>query len=292
MTGDSAEPNANVTSHAVRAPARGEARGTLRSVGKWGLDWLRYVRDLFRFFRRAVVVLLFAGTRSGSVVSTNTLAQIKYTGIDALPVVTVLAALLGTAIVVQALSYLSGGGGAVVGSLMDLLVIRELAPLMTAVIIIGRSGSAITVDLANMAVDGEIDLLQKMGIDPMHYLVVPRMIAVTYASLCLCVWFDLVCILGGYSLAALAIDTPGSVFLATLASSVSPVGVAIGLTKSAVFGLLIATISTWQGLNVRGRVTMVPVATQRSVVHCLVAAVLLDVVMTVLSTWQLTAGGL
>jgi len=252
----------------------------IEGVGSGALAWAGYVRSLYRFFRRFLVVLGTTDTGGARVIARSTLLQMKFTGVDAVGLVAALAALLGAIIVMQALSFLRGGGGAMVGTFIDLLVIRELAPLVTAFIIIGRSGSAITVDIGNMKAHGELDLLDAMGIDPLRYVVAPRMVGVTYAALCLCVVFDLVTIGGGYALASLAVDTPGPIFLAAISENISFVGIGVGLIKSAFFGVIIATISTWQGLAVDGPATLVPIHTQRSVVHSIVACVMVSVIIS------------
>jgi phospholipid/cholesterol/gamma-HCH transport system permease protein len=252
----------------------------LEALGARAIAWLEFARDLFQFFVRAGVAVIFSGTQGLSVIRETTFRQIFFTGVQALPVVGLLALVLGGVIIVQTTSYLSAGGVAVVGSLMDLLVIRQLGPLMTAVIVIGRSGSAVTVELGNMKVRGEMELLEAMGIDPMRYLVIPRMAGMTYAVMVLCVIFDIIAMLGGCMVASVILDAPMVSLVSAIGAEVTLSAVSVGLVKSATFGLVIATLSTYHGMSQGPAPTMVPVATMRSVVNSLVVCVVVNAVIT------------
>ena len=256
----------------------------IENVGVGGLRWGRYVRDVMQLLQRAIVVLLHP--QGWSAIRGAAVKQIYFTGVQALPVVGLLALVLGAGIVVQTVTLVAGGGD-IVGTLMEVLLIRELGPLAAAFIVIGRSGSAITVELGNLKVHSEIELLEAMGIDPVRYLVLPRMFGVTVSVVCLCIFFDLVAILGGGILAGAAVDVWWLNVLEDIGRQVTFTGVVVGLIKSIVFGVAIATLSTYHGLSAAGARTMVPVVTQRAVVHSLVLCVLLSLVITLI-TYSLT----
>jgi phospholipid/cholesterol/gamma-HCH transport system permease protein len=239
----------------------------------------RYISELAQFFSRTLATGLQRNTHGAAVIRSVTVRQVYYTAVQAVPVVSLLAVVFGAVIIFQTLSFFSAGAS-VVGSLLDNLVIRQLGPLFTAFIVIGRSGSAITVELGNLKTDGELELLSGLGIDTYRYIVIPRMTGVTLGVICLCILFDLVAMLGGYAFARLTLQIPGAAFVLLIAENITILGVCSGLLKSAVFGLLISTVACYHGLRVSDAVTSVPPATQQSVVYSVVLCVLANIVIT------------
>ena len=253
----------------------------LQSIGGSALDYVRYGRDLIAFFHHAIVVFILSRESKRRVLTRTIINQIYFTGVHGVGVVSMLGLILGTGLIVVMLSLFSSAGP-IVGTLMDMLIIQQLGPLMTAFIVIGRSGSAITVELGNLRVNGELDLLETMGIDPIEYLVVPRMVGVTVGVVCLCVFFDLCAMGGGFAVASLAVDIPIHVFFDVIGERVTLTGIFSGLFKSAAFGMTIATLSSYHGLSGSGISTEVPILTQQSVVRSLVLCVFLDLILTII----------
>lgn len=250
-------------------------------LGRWALGHLKYLWDLYRFLVRTLTQI---GRRQGrSVVRRTTMYQIYFTGVDAIWVVSGLAVILGGLIIVQSLSFLAiTTNEDLLGKVMEHVVIRELGPIMTAFIVIGRSASSITVELGNMVVDREVQLLRSMGISPHRYLVLPRMVGVASAIFGLCLIFDLVAILGGYLVARLAISMPIGSYLYVVSSNVTLTDIAVSGLKTLVFATIIGTVSTFQGLSVKRAVTEVPQATRRCVIHSLVMIVIADGLLALL----------
>ena len=250
-------------------------------LGSSALGAWRYINELGRFFAKTLVTAVQRHRSGADVMKQVTVRQVYYTAVQAVPVVSLLAIVFGAVIIFQTLSFFSAGAS-VVGLLMDNLIIRQLGPLFTAFIVIGRSGSAITVELGNLKTDGELELLSSLGVDTYRYIVIPRMIGVTIGVICLCVLFDLVAMLGGYAFARLTLEIPGAAFVLLVAREITITGVCSGLIKSAVFGLLIATVACYHGLRVSEAVTEVPPATQKSVVYSLVLCVLTNLLITLI----------
>src|SRR6187549_401534 len=123
--------------------------------------------------------------------------QIFFTGVEALPLVSIIAALLGATIVIQA-QLLGAVPGDVLGRMLVAIVLREIAPLVTAIVVAGRSGTAIATELGNMKVNDEILGLSSMGIDPMRFIVMPRILACIVSVLVLTVYFGALAIASGY----------------------------------------------------------------------------------------------
>ncbi len=218
----------------------------------------------------------------GEVVRRTALYQIYFTGVDAVLVVVSLGLIIGGVVVVQALSILSGTGNEdFLGTLMELVIFREVGPLMAALIVIGRSGSSITVELGNMAVHRELDLLEAMGIDPYRLLVLPRLIGVVAATFCLCMLFDTVAVFGGFGVARLATEISVWQYARIVGWHLTFVDIGLGAVKTVTFGTVIATVSTWQGMAVGRAITEVPQATRRSVIHSLVLCFVVDLLVTV-----------
>ena len=250
-----------------------------KPLGRWAISQFRYLLDLFRFLVRSLVEI---GRPEGqAIVQKTTMYQIYFTGVDAVWVVSGLAVILGGLIIVQSLNLLAiTTNEGFLGKVVELVVIRELGPLMTAFIVIGRSASSITVELGNMVVDREVQLLRSMGIAPHRYLVLPRMLGVTSAIFCLCLIFDFVAVLGGFVVARLAISMPFWTFLQIVAANLTLTDIAVSGLKTAVFGTIIATVSTYQGLAVRDAVTEVPQAVRRCMIHSIVMIVIADGIIT------------
>lgn len=250
-----------------------------KPLGRWFFSQLRYLWNLYKFLVRTIVEI---GRPEGrAIVQKTTMYQIYFTGVDAVWVVSGLAVILGGLIIWQSLNLLAiTTNEGFLGKVVELVVIRELGPIMTAFIVIGRSASSITVELGNMVVDREVQLLRSMGIAPHRYLVLPRMLGVTSAIFCLCIIFDFVAVLGGFVVARLAISMPFQTFLDVVSTHLTFTDIAVSGLKTAVFGIIIATVSTYQGLSVQNAVTEVPQATRRCVIHSLVMIVVADGIIT------------
>ena len=198
------------------------------------------------------------------------LRQVLFTGVQALPFVMGIALLVGAILVVQSLSQLARfGAQALVGKIFVVAVVRELGPLLTAIVVIGRSGTAIAAELATNKVAGEIDALEIMGIDPFHYVVFPRVVATIVALFALVVFFDVGAVLGVFAMAALKITLPFGVFLQYVLGALSATDLYVSAGKSVLFGGAIAVLCSYHGLAVRSSSTEVPQAVTRAVVRAI-----------------------
>lgn len=208
--------------------------------------------------------------------------QIYFTGIEALKTVSIIAGLIGIVIITQTAS-IAGLNSALVGKILIWTVVRELGPLLTAIIIIARSGSAIAAELGFMKVNGEIDSLKVMGISPLNYLIVPRVIGITVSVLILSVYFQIFSIMGGLFLSSLFTGTSFYQYARTIFSALNLFEVSISLLKSLVFGLIISAVSCYQGLRVKSAITEVPQATTVAVMQSLFSVFIFDGLITLIS---------
>jgi len=158
--------------------------------------------------------------------------------------------------------------------------VRELGPLLTAVIVIARSGTAIATELATMKINGEIDVLESLGIPAMRYLILPRILGVTTAVLVLTLYAETVSVAGGFLTASLAWGVPLEQYNQGIVPFLTVREIGISFFKSLVFGLLVSTVCCRQGLSVGESLTQVPQAGTKGVMQSLLLVFLLDVAIT------------
>jgi len=174
------------------------------------------------------------------------------------------------------------GANIFVADLVGLSMTRELAPLMTAIIVAGRSGAAFSAELGTMRVSEEVDALRTLGFDPYQFLVFPRVLTLVVALPLLTILADAVGIAGGLLVAMLGLDITPNAYLIQTQKAVELWDVFSGCLKAAVFGLNIALIACQRGLSARGGADGVGRATTSAVVTSLFAIVVLDAIFTVL----------
>lgn len=204
--------------------------------------------------------------------------QLYFTGLESLVLVVLIGIALGAIIVAQ-LHYNFGQSGAETLRLLAQLLLSELAPLLTALILIARSSSAMASELAAMRVNNEIWMLTQFGINPAHYLVLPRVAGMLLASFFLAIYLSIAALLT----AALMISGANALgelrFLGDVLSVMAVLG---GLVKTALFGVVIAAIACRAGLRAAHDITEIPRAASRAVVRSLLAVFVLDALWSLL----------
>ena len=208
---------------------------------------------------------------------------VTHAGTDGIPIVLFLNFLVGFVMAVQTAPQLELYGAAIyVADIVGVSVTRELAPLMTAIIISGRSGAAFAAELGTMRVSEEIDALRTMGLTPMTYLVIPRVVTLALVAPVLTLLGDVTGVLGGLVVGTYSLDLHPRGYLAELRTVLVPSDVWTGLVKSSAFGGAIAFIGCQQGLRTQGAASGVGRGTTATVVYCLFTIVILDTVFTIL----------
>jgi phospholipid/cholesterol/gamma-HCH transport system permease protein len=248
-----------------------------RAISAW-----HYVADLGWLVYLSFRELVLPGSKGRGEAFRVIARQILFTGVDALPVVSGIALMLGVIIITQAGTQLPKiGAGGMVGNLIVVVVIRELGPLLTAFIVVGRSGTAITTELGNMRVAREVTALELMGIRVTRFIVMPRMVGMVFSMICLTLYFDVVSVLGGFFVARAVLTVPFDAFADGITQSLSFVDVMITLSKGAIFGTAVAAICSHHGLSVKASYTEVPQQATRAMINSLTICLLLDIVLTV-----------
>jgi phospholipid/cholesterol/gamma-HCH transport system permease protein len=208
---------------------------------------------------------------------------IERTGADALPIVVLINFLVGFVMAYQAAKQLKMFGANIyVADLVGLSVTRELAPLMTAIIVCGRSGAAFTAEIGTMKVGEEIDALRTFGLRPFSWIVVPRVIALLVVVPILTLLADLIGIIGGLFVGVTSLDLTVAGYLVETKKAIVLWDVYTGVIKSLAFAVAIALIACQQGFATSGGAEGVGQRTTSTVVKCLFTLVLLDALFTMI----------
>ena len=210
------------------------------------------------------------------------LFNIRTAGFDALPIVGLLSFLLGIVVAYQGADQLRQYGANIfVVDLVGLSMLREFAPLITAIIIAGRSGSAYAAQIGTMAVTEEIDALMTLGISPQELLVLPKVIALIIVLPLLTMFADILGVFGGMIMASQQLGVGFVEFLDRFAKAVSPTAFMIGIGKAPVFAAIIAMVGCYQGFKTKGGADSVGRQTTRSVVQSIFLVIVADAIFSV-----------
>lgn len=211
--------------------------------------------------------------------------QLVRIGTETLPIAALLALFIGMVLVVQSADQLREVSQSVLGPIVGLAMTKEIGPVMMGFLLAGRAGSAMAAELGAMAVYEELAALRTMDIDPVRFLVMPRLVAATLAMPILVLYADFIGIAGGALVVAVdpAIDLIPSEYLARLLEWVKLGDVLVGLAKGAVFGAVASVVPCAFGLATRGGAEGIAASTTAAVVWSFVLILLLDFVIVRLS---------
>jgi phospholipid/cholesterol/gamma-HCH transport system permease protein len=207
--------------------------------------------------------------------------QMVAIGVASMPTVALANFLLGIVLAIQGAGQFEKLGATdLVASLVAFSVLREIGPLITAVIVIGRSGSAITAELGTMKVAEEIEALNVMGIDPVKYLVVPRLLAMIIMMPMLTVLGEGVGLFAGWLISVTALHLDPIFYVTNSVAAVEQKDLFTGLLKALCFGAVVGTVGCYFGIQVEGGAEGVGKATTRSVVTSLTSMLFMDALLT------------
>ncbi len=207
--------------------------------------------------------------------------QIRFTGSQALPMVSLIALLLGGSTIIQAVTFLPKlGREDFIGNLLKLVIVREVGPLITAIVILTRSGSAIAAELATQKQHREIEAIELMGINPYLLMILPRVIGGLISVALLIVYFDFVAFIGGYAISLTVAYFPFSTFLENLLRSLSTTDIISSMVKAVVFGIAIPLICSFFGTKPQ-TLYEIPIFVSKAVVRSLIAVFLLNAFISV-----------
>jgi phospholipid/cholesterol/gamma-HCH transport system permease protein len=255
----------------------------LDSVGGSIIRFLQTAQGLIAFTLITLGVAVTKFNASAHVIHPLIRSQVYRAGLRLLPMISFLACALGLMIIGQMVALLTRVGAQnLAGTVMVTVVVRELGPLAAALLVLARGGAAFVIELGTARALGEVEALEALCIDPIHYLVIPRMVGLALAIFSLTVYFILVALISGY-LFAFVQDVPllPGDYLRQLAGALSWQDFALLALKTSCFGIVIAVATCYQGLAQPLRLEQVSGATTRAVVQSLVACVLMDVLFII-----------
>jgi phospholipid/cholesterol/gamma-HCH transport system permease protein len=203
-------------------------------------------------------------------------------GANAVPIISLISILVGLIIAFESAQPLAQFGAQIyIVNMIGIIMVRELGPLLMAVLLAGRSGSAFAAELGTMKVNEELDALQTFGLDPIRFLVIQRIVGAIILAPLLTLYSTFLGILGG-ALVAKGLGFPWSLIFSQLSSSVALSDVMFGLTKGVVFGAIIAGVGCLRGMQTRQGPSAVGISTTRAVVTSIVLVIMADAVFSIL----------
>lgn len=210
-------------------------------------------------------------------------ANLHSAGLSALPIIGLMAFLMGVVLAYQGGTQLSTYGANIfIVDLVGITLLRELAPLLTAILVAGRSGSAYTAQIGTMRVTQEIDALQTLGIAPMELLVIPKLLALIILMPLLSAFADVLGVVGGMLIAKVSLGVNVTDFLDRFPQAVSLTHYLIGIGKAPIFAAVIAIVGCYQGFQVKGGAEVVGERVTTSVVQAIFLVIVVDAVFSIL----------
>ena len=266
----------------VKPPAVPRWRQLVIQLGKGADDFWRDSIDITAFVGRTVSALGHALMHPSSLRPASISRQIAETGINALPIVGLMAVMISVVIGYQSVAQLRpyGAEDFTIG-LIAVSVLREMGVLITAIMVAGRSGSAFTAEIGVMKAREEIDALNSMGLQPFDLLVIPRMIGLIIALPLLTFFADIMGLLGGAVIAQSLLHISPSQDFERVREAVDMSDLFVGLVKAPVFAFFIATVGCMHGLRVRGSAESVGRETTRAVVKAIFLVIVFDALFSV-----------
>ncbi len=259
----------------------------LQSLGQFTESFFVDAWRLLRFSLVSLAALSrFVGGHGFRAAARVTMQQVYFTGLEALPFLALLSLLLGSTVIVQALPQLQDvGATGLVGKILVIVIVRELGPIVTAMVVITRSGTAMSAEMATNRITGQVEAFEAMGIDVFHYLIAPRVLGSMIAVFCMVVVFDVVSLIGGFLVASIRLTMPLSMYLQTILETLEPLDLYISLSKGILFGLVISLFSCYHGLRAKRAPYEVPMVARSGVIQSMFFVFVSSAVISALFYW-------
>jgi phospholipid/cholesterol/gamma-HCH transport system permease protein len=265
------------------APARA---GLLERVGRWTVEAGRRAPGVLAFMGENAMAAAQGLARPRRVRWRQVLHDLQAAGFAALPITGLLSFLMGLVIAYQGAVQLSRYGAAIfVADLVGFAMLRELSPLLTAIIVAGRSGSAYAAQIGTMKVTEEVDALRTVGIPPLELLVLPKVVALMVALPLLTVYADVLGVAGGMVAASSELGVSFGDFLDRFGRAMRISDYLVGVGKAPVFAAIIAVTGCYQGFQVSGDAESVGRRTTVSVVQSVFLVIVVDAAFSVIFSW-------
>lgn len=255
-------------------------------LGGFVIECFQNAGNVVSFLGNLMLLFLYVLRHPTSLRYDDTVLYMRTTGVDALPIVGLISFLLGLIMAfMSSLQLAQFGANVFVASLVALAMVSELGPIMTAIVIAGRSGSAYAAEIATMGISEEIDALKTMGFDPVLFLGIPRMIASMLMIPILTLFSDIFAIAGGLLVGVTMLDLTPVTYMSQTLKSLRLFDVLWGMLKSGVFAFLISWVGCLRGFQARGGASAVGHAATSSVVTSIFFIILFDSIFAVLRSY-------
>jgi phospholipid/cholesterol/gamma-HCH transport system permease protein len=268
----------------AKPPFRGEKASTniIEAAGDAGVKFYADFRILMTFLGDLVTALVHLAANPREVRWGDVLVTMRRTGVEGFPIVALISFLIGLIIAfMSSLQMKQFGANIYVASLVALAIVRELGPIMTAILVAGRSASAYAAEIGTMRINDEVDALITMGFDPIRFLAVPKLIATVLVLPILTLYSDLFGIAGGLIVGVTGLDLTPYTYIQESRRTITLFYLLSSMLKALVFAFVIAWIGCQRGFQVRGGVEEVGAATTSAVVTSILLIVIVDSVFAV-----------
>ena len=254
----------------------------IERVGAATLSLAGNARDLLNFLGLTVVVCGRTFLSPAHLRAAPFISQIEHAGFDALPIVGLLAFLIGVVTAYQGADQLARFGAQIFTvNIVAIGVLREMGILITAIIVAGRSGSAFTAQIGTMKVNEEVDAMRTIGLDPIEVLVVPRVLALVFLMPLLTFYADIMGILGGAVMCTVALGISLGDFMVQMKSAVHITSFWVGIVKAPLFAFVIALVGCFEGFQVTQSAESVGSHTTKAVVEGVFLVIVLDAFLSI-----------
>jgi phospholipid/cholesterol/gamma-HCH transport system permease protein len=259
--------------------------GWVEVLGRQVLGTLTTAGELYSTLRDALLSPFTPGVAARRTVRRIMLMQVLFTGVEAVALVSVMGLLIGATLMIQTRLLAPGQPGEILGKILVTVVLRELAPLTTAIIVSSRSGTAIATELGNMKAHSEVAALSALGIDPPRFIVLPRLVGAALSVLVLMVYFSAVAVVGGYAVSQLIAAPSFTALRAGFAHALVWADLVLFLVKGAGLGVIVGWLCCHYGLQVQSSPTEVPQKASKAVVMALLGCVAYNTATTAAFYW-------
>jgi len=250
-------------------------------LGSTVIEWFKVFVDFTSLCFQTAYWIIIGPWKGKPIDFPSVFEKMVFMGVQSIIIVFFVTFFTGVVLAMQAAPQLAQMGATIyVASLVTISICRELGPVLTALVIAGRIGAAITAEIGSMKVNEQIEALDTMAINPVRYLVVPKLLALVIMLPCLTVIGDASGILGGYMIGVYSLKINSGLYLQTAFKFLTLKDLYTGLTKPIVFAIIIAMVGAYQGLKTSGGAVGVGKATTTSVVTSFILIILADCVVT------------
>jgi phospholipid/cholesterol/gamma-HCH transport system permease protein len=257
--------------------------GMFERIGEASIGFYDDILEVIAFGGELTLEIIYSLFHLRSVRWTDVIVYMKKVGVDGLPIVGLITFLLGLILAfMSSLQLKQFGANIYVPSLLSLAMVRELGPIMTAILVAGRSGSAFAAEIGTMKVNEEVDALITMGFNPIRFLAIPKIFAAIMVVPLLTLFADLFAITGGLAIGVFFLDLTVYTYVQQSIKAITMFNIVASMIKSVVLAILIAGIGCQRGFMVRGGAQDVGNATTSAVVAALFLIIAVDSIFAIL----------